>query len=184
MLSVPWQASKAGASAARRPQEYGPWRKPRVDGGKERSPERAKETVCPRKPREIALLSPLRGSGVSGLVDPGLAPWAKFSAPLRGAFASTCTADTLPTHVPVPFDILGHRADDLVVPDPGPEHRSRFSGRIGSLPSGAEPHEGRVLQRYPQQGLTPSFSLYQRISDPDTENPQHGETRESGPRPR
>src|SRR5271165_6454569 len=63
-----------------------------------------------------------------------------------------------PSHTePLPFGILGHRADDLVVPDPGPEQRSRLSGRIGSLSSSAEPYERRFFQRNPRQGLTLSF---------------------------
>ena len=89
---------------------------------------------------------------------PGLTPRALFLAALRGWLLLGGRHDlTLPAHVAAPFDILGHRADDLVVPDPGLEHRSGFSGRIGGLPSSAQPYEGRFFQRNPRQGLTPSL---------------------------
>src|ERR1700690_4327702 len=101
-----------------------------------------------------AHLSPLRGCVTLTHVDPGLAPWATFLRRSAARSNSTPTPDTLPTHIPARFDILGHRADDLVVPDPGPEHRSRFSGRIGSLPSSAQPYEGWFLQGNPRQRVT------------------------------
>ena len=63
------------------------------------------------------------------------------------------------THICSPFDILGYRADDLVVPDPGPEYCSGVSGRISGLPSSAQPYEGIVFQRNPRQGVIQAFSL-------------------------
>src|SRR6185369_4950487 len=77
------------------------------------------------------------------------------------------------THACPPFDILGHRADDLVVPDPGPEYRSCGSGRIGGLPSSAQPYEGIVLQRNPRQRVNPISSLPILTR----RNVQHGEAR-------
>jgi len=77
------------------------------------------------------------------------------------------------THMGSPFDILGHRADDLVVPDPGPEYRSCGSGRIGGLPSSAQPYEGIVLQRNPRQRVNPISSLPILTR----RNVQHGEAR-------
>src|SRR5882724_5376898 len=160
MSSVPWQANKAKMQAAKRRQDCSPGRKPRGSDRKAGSPWGPKETFAERKSQPPAtILSPLWGCEISCYVDPGLAPWAALT---RGRFEahskSTRHQRTLPAHVPDPFDILGHRADDLVVPDPGPEHRSRLSGRISSLPSGAEPYEGRLLQRTPRQGLTPRFT--------------------------
>src|ERR1700680_2269631 len=72
-----------------------------------------------------------------------------------GTLAPTCRplGPCSLTHVPLRFDILGHRADDLVVPDPGLKRRLGVFGRTRGLPPGASPYEGSVLQRTPRQRL-------------------------------
>ncbi len=60
------------------------------------------------------------------------------------------TFDVASTHIPGPFDILGHRADDLVVPDPGLERGLGVFGRTCDLPPDSTPDEGSVLQRNPR----------------------------------
>lgn len=41
----------------------------------------------------------------------------------------------------VQFDMLEHRADDLVVPDSGPQYRTGALGGFSILFSGPPPHE-------------------------------------------
>src|SRR6266852_9449437 len=52
------------------------------------------------------------------------------------------------------FGILGHRADDLVVPDSGLQHRGGAVGGHSTLPSYPQPHKRSCLEGSPWERVS------------------------------
>ena len=78
---------------------------------------------------------------------------------------------TFTPHIPLPFDILGHRADDLVVPDPGPERRRRSLWSDWRPTFGLRrPYEGSVLPEKPTERLNLTRAVKRPVPTRRTSN--------------